>query len=134
NIIDVIEVGTTPGGDTYSVMELLKGTDLRAFVQAQGAMGSARAVLVGRQISDALAAGHEAGIIHRDLKSANIILLERGGDPDFVKVLDFGICKAFDDDSTLKTTPGLVMGSPDYMAPEQAAGAPADVKSDIYAV
>jgi tetratricopeptide (TPR) repeat protein len=83
---------------------------------------------------DALAAAHEAGIIHRDLKSANIVLLERAGQRDFVKVLDFGICKHFDDESTLKTTPGLVMGSPDYMAPEQAAGAPADVKSDIYAV
>lgn len=134
NIIDVIEVGTTPLGDTYSVMELLHGRELRKAVAEDGPFEVDRAVHVARQICDALVAAHEAGIIHRDLKSANVILLSRGGDEDFVKVLDFGICKHYDDESTLKTTPGLVMGSPDYMAPEQAAGAPADVKSDVYAV
>ena len=134
NIVDVIEVGTTPRGDTYSVMELLHGRELRRVIEEEGAMDPARAVNIARQMCNALAAAHEAGIIHRDLKSANIVLIERAGESDFVKVLDFGICKHFDDDSTLKTTPGLVMGSPDYMAPEQAAGAPADVKSDIYAV
>jgi serine/threonine protein kinase len=134
NIVDVIEVGTTPGGDTYSVMELLHGRELRRVIEEEGAMDSARAVNIARQMCNALAAAHEAGIIHRDLKSANIVLIDRAGESDFVKVLDFGICKHFDDESTLKTTPGLVMGSPDYMAPEQAAGAPADVKSDIYAV
>ncbi len=143
NIIDVVDIGTIEGegegegesaGDLYFVMELLEGTDLGSVIRQSGPLAIRRAVHIARQISRALAAAHEAGIIHRDLKSENVVLTVKGGDPDFVKVLDFGICKQIDTTSSSQTTPGMVMGSPDYMAPEQAAGASADVKSDIYAL
>ena len=89
---------------------------------------------------DALQAAHDAGIIHRDLKPENILLITKEGQPDFVKVLDFGIAKSADvEETTAKTNrkltrPGVAMGTPEYMAPEQAAGKPADPRSDIYAV
>ena len=135
NIIDVVDVGTMEAGDTYFVMELLEGTDLGTVIRQSGPLAIRRAVHVGRQICRAVAAAHDAGIIHRDLKSDNVVLTVRGGDPDFVKVLDFGICKQIDTSaSSSQTTPGMVMGSPDYMAPEQAAGAAANGKSDIYAL
>jgi serine/threonine protein kinase len=135
NIIDIVDIGTTDeAGDLYYAMELLEGTDLGTVIRQSGPLAIRRAVHITRQICKALAAAHEAGIIHRDLKSENVILIVKGGDPDFVKVLDFGICKQIDTTSSSQTTPGMVMGSPDYMAPEQAAGAAADAKSDIYAL
>jgi serine/threonine protein kinase len=134
NIIDVVDIGTMEEGDLYFVMELLEGTDLGTVIRQSGPLAIRRAVHISRQICRAVAAAHDAGIIHRDLKSENVVLTVKGGDPDFVKVLDFGICKQIDSVSSSQTTPGMVMGSPDYMAPEQAAGAPADTKSDIYAL
>lgn len=136
NIIDVVDIGTMESGDLYFVMELLEGTDLGTVIRQSGPLAVRRAVHIGRQICRALAAAHEAGIVHRDLKSENVVLTVKTGDPDFVKVLDFGICKQIDaaTTSSSQTSPGMVMGSPDYMAPEQAAGAPANVKSDIYAL
>jgi serine/threonine protein kinase len=135
HIIDVLDFGKTDDGDVYFVMENLEGVDLRGVIVEGGPMRPERAVSISRQICDALGAAHDAGIIHRDLKSENIMLTQRGSRADFVKVLDFGICKHVEDvaDGGL-TTPGMIMGSPDYMAPEQAAGAPADVKSDVYAL
>ncbi|MFV8753405.1 protein kinase domain-containing protein [Nannocystaceae bacterium ST9] len=135
NIIDVLDIGTMDGGgDLYFVMELLEGTDLGTVIRQSGPLAIRRAVHIARQICKALAAAHDANIIHRDLKSENVVLTVKGGDPDFVKVLDFGICKQIDTASSSQTTPGMVMGSPDYMAPEQAAGAPANTLSDIYAL
>jgi serine/threonine protein kinase/tetratricopeptide (TPR) repeat protein len=135
NIIDVNDIGTIgKGGDLYYVMELLDGTNLHRVIRDGGALAVRRSVHVARQICRALSAAHDAGIIHRDLKSENIVLTSKGSDPDFVKVLDFGICKQVDRGDSAKTTPGMVMGSPDYMAPEQAAGAEATTKSDIYAL
>ncbi|WP_181197800.1 serine/threonine-protein kinase [Enhygromyxa salina] len=134
NIIDVLDIGTMDEGDLYFVMELLDGTDLGSVIRQSGPLAVRRAVHIARQICRAVSAAHDAGIIHRDLKSENVVLLVKGGDPDFVKVLDFGICKHIDTVSPSQTTPGMVMGSPAYMSPEQAAGAEADVKSDIYAL
>jgi tetratricopeptide (TPR) repeat protein len=134
NIIDVVDIGTMEEGDLYFVMELLEGTDLGTVIRQSGPLAIRRAVHISRQICRAVTAAHDAGIIHRDHKSENVVLTVKGGDPDFVKVLDFGICKQIDSVSSAQTTPGMVMGSPDYMAPEQAAGAPADTKSDIYAL
>lgn len=131
NIIDVVDIGTTDDDDVYFVMELLQGRTLAEVLADEGPLAVRRAVHIARQICRALAATHEVGIIHRDLKTENIILTTVGKDPDFVKVLDFGICKTSADSST--TSPGLVMGSPDYMAPEQGAGLEATVASDIYA-
>lgn len=133
NIIDVVDIGTTADEDVYFVMELLEGQTVAGVVADEGPLAVRRAVHIARQVCRALAAAHEVGIIHRDLKSDNIVLITRGKDPDFVKVLDFGICKTSGADA-MTTSPGLVMGSPDYMAPEQGAGLEATVSSDVYAV
>lgn len=135
NIIDIIDIGTTDAEDVYFVMELLEGRTLGEVVGTEGPLAVRRAVNIGRQICRAVAAAHEVGIIHRDLKSDNVILVSRGKDPDFVKVLDFGICKTSSNgNESGRTSPGVVMGSPDYMAPEQGAGLEATVASDVYAV
>jgi eukaryotic-like serine/threonine-protein kinase len=134
NIIDIIDIGTTDAEDVYFVMELLEGRTLGQVVATEGPLAVRRAVHIARQICRGVAAAHEVGIIHRDLKSDNVILTSRGKDPDFVKVLDFGICKTSSSGDSNNTSPGVVMGSPDYMAPEQGAGLEATVASDVYAV
>jgi len=132
NIVDVVDVGTTEEGDVYFAMELLEGQDLRRVISHAGPLAVRRAVHIARQVCRALSAAHEAGIIHRDLKSENIFLTPRGKDPDFVKVLDFGICKQVGA-AVSDTSPGIVIGSPGYMAPEQGTGQEASIASDIYA-
>lgn len=132
NIVDVWDSGTTPAGETYFVMELLEGENLGDLLRREAPLPVERVVHIVTQICRAVAAAHDVGIVHRDLKSDNVFLVARGKDADFVKVLDFGICKSLEDGA--QTAPGLVMGSPDYMAPEQAAGRPATIASDVYAV
>ncbi len=137
NIVDVTDSGTTEAGDAYFVMERLDGTDLADVLRNERRIAIDRTVGIGAQICRALHAAHQAGIIHRDLKPENIFLVARDGQPDFVKVLDFGIAKS--DGPTTQaprrlTTPGIAMGTPEYMAPEQAAGKPVDGRVDIYSV
>ncbi len=137
NIVDVTDSGTTADGSVYFVMEYLEGVELAAVISREGALDIARALHIGAQICRALAAAHSAGIIHRDLKPENVFLIVREGTADFVKVLDFGIAKSaeIEEQRTEKLThPGMAMGTPEYMAPEQAAGRPADARSDVYAV
>jgi serine/threonine-protein kinase len=134
NIIDVVDVGTTEEGEAFLVMELLDGLDLGQLLRNNGPLNVRRAIHIARQVCRALGTAHEAGIIHRDLKSENIMIINHAQDPDFVKVLDFGICKHVDGSRTSDTSPGMVIGSPDYMAPEQAAGFEVDVKCDVYAL
>ncbi|MEO6955057.1 MAG: serine/threonine-protein kinase, partial [Polyangia bacterium] len=136
NIVDVTDSGTTDHGDAYFVMERLDGTDLADVLRHERRLAIDRTIAVGAQICRALQAAHQAGIIHRDLKPENIFLVSRDGQPDFVKVLDFGIAKSEDvaQVSRRLTTPGIAMGTPEYMAPEQAAGKPVDGRVDIYSV
>src|SRR5262249_20890042 len=101
-----------------------------------GALHLPRALHIARQVAAALAHAHALGIVHRDLKPDNVFLISRGGDPDFVKVLDFGLAKILDDrtgnrHSTLSEA-GTVFGTPEYMAPEQAEGKPLDARADLY--
>ncbi|MCA9764653.1 MAG: serine/threonine protein kinase, partial [Gemmatimonadetes bacterium] len=102
-------------------------------LQLEGRLKPERAVHVAAQVCRALGTAHESSITHRDLKPENIVLIFHDGDLDFVKVVDFGICKHTDDGANT-TSPGLIIGAPDYMAPEQAAGAEANEGSDIYAL
>jgi serine/threonine protein kinase len=139
NIVDVTDSGTTDDGSFFFVMEFIEGVELGLVIFKEQVLGAHRALHIGAQMCDALQAAHDAGIIHRDLKPENVLLITKEGQPDFVKVLDFGIAKSADFEETARTNrkltrPGVAMGTPEYMAPEQAAGKPADPRSDIYAV
>jgi serine/threonine protein kinase len=135
NIVEVTDLGQTPQRAPFLVMELLQGRTLGAELK-QGPISPERAVHIARQILSALAAAHSHGIVHRDLKPENIFLIKRGADGDFVKVLDFGIAKMLDEvDERELTQAGQVVGTPTYMAPEQARGDKTiDGRVDLYAV
>ena len=118
-------------------MERLDGLDLGEVLRHERRVAPDRVVAIGTQVCRALSAAHAAGIIHRDLKPENIFLVSREGVPDFVKVLDFGIAKqdmGNQNSPRRLTTPGIAMGTPEYMAPEQAAGKAIDGRVDIYSV
>jgi serine/threonine-protein kinase len=133
NIIDIADMGHAPDGSLFIVMELLRGQNLAVRLASLGGrMPVGRACHIVRQVLDALGSTHRHAIIHRDLKPENIFLVQRGTDPDFVKVLDFGISKVLTDDQKLSTT-GVVLGTPYYMSPEQARGGAQDHRLDIYA-
>jgi eukaryotic-like serine/threonine-protein kinase len=135
NIVDVTDSGTTSDGAFYFVMEYLDGLNLEELIIQNGSLPVERALMVAAQITRALDAAHSADIIHRDLKPANVMLVDRKDDADFVKLLDFGISKDLDPavGSSL-TRPNVAIGTPVYMAPEQAAGKEANGLSDIYGV
>ena len=135
NIAQVFDIGKLDDGSVYAVTELLDGQNLATVIQEEGRISAGRAVHVASQVSRALGTAHESGIIHRDFKPSNIVLVAQEGDLDFVKVVDFGICSHVDSEpSTTSSQQELIIGSPDYMAPEQAAGAEANPASDIYAL
>jgi Protein kinase domain len=130
NVVDVYDVSTAPDGRPYIVAELLLGEELGDYLERVGKMTAAGAARVVRQVCAALGAAHAAGIVHRDVKPENVFL---SGDGARVKVLDFGISKVGENKDGLTKT-GTVMGTPDYMAPEQARGDKVDARADIYAV
>jgi serine/threonine protein kinase len=137
NIVDVTDSGTTADGSVYFVMEYLEGVELGSVIEREGALDVARALKITGQICRALSAAHREGIIHRDLKPENIFLITRDGTADVVKVLDFGIAKTTEAEAARErrlTSPGMAMGTPEYMSPEQAAGRPADARCDVYAL
>jgi len=138
NVVAATDFGKTPDGSLFLVMEHVDGPTLTEALAA-GRMSIARAVHVAEQILRALVRAHGMGIVHRDLKPDNMHLVEREGDCDFVKVLDFGIAKISigdvgKDSGAPLTQVGLVYGTPEYMAPEQALGQPVDPRADLYAV
>ncbi|HET6146037.1 MAG TPA: serine/threonine-protein kinase [Polyangia bacterium] len=138
NIIEVSDFIESTRGRSYYIMELLGGVDLRTLEEQVGALPIGRALGIVIQVCRGLGAAHDAGIVHRDLKPDNIFLTERNGRGDFVKLLDFGVAKLMDDAldgvTNVRTTAGVVVGTPEYMSPEQASGDPADHRSDIYSV
>jgi serine/threonine protein kinase len=134
NIIDVTDFGATEDGCAYFVMELLDGIDLADVLSHERRLETTRAAEITVQICRALEAAHAAGVIHRDLKPENVFLVGRDGKADFVKVLDFGIARSLGRSSRRLTNPGIAMGTPEYMAPEQASGGAADRRTDIYSV
>ena len=133
HIVDISDFGMLPDGSAYFVMELLDGRSLGEMMDVLKIVPTPRLVKVARQIGQALSAAHAAGIVHRDLKPDNIMLIQRGNEPDFVKILDFGIAKVTNAATRLTRT-GSVFGTPHYMSPEQAAGLSVDSRGDIYAL
>jgi serine/threonine protein kinase len=136
NISQVFDIGRLEDGSVYAVTELLNdGQSLATIIQEEGKLSPGRAVHVASQVCRALGTAHEAGIIHRDFKPGNVVLVAQEGDLDFVKVVDFGIVSHVDSEpTTTASQQELIVGSPDYMAPEQAAGTEASPASDIYAL
>ncbi|MDX2052717.1 MAG: protein kinase [Polyangiaceae bacterium] len=135
NSVAVFDFGRTDDGQPYLVMEFLRGKDLARVAYDEGPLPFGRIVDVLKQVLTALAEAHELGIVHRDLKPENVIIepLRRGGDS--VKVVDFGLAKLkADRPGPSVTSPGIVCGTPDYMAPEQGRGDVIDGRSDLYAV
>jgi serine/threonine-protein kinase len=131
HIIDIHDIGETEETELYLVMEYLVGTSLSSEL-ARGSMPLARSADVLEQMCAALARAHDLGVVHRDLKSDNILLTTRGGRKDFVKILDFGLAHLAMDPRLAPK--GAVFGTPEYMSPEQARGEEATAQSDLYAL
>jgi serine/threonine-protein kinase len=139
NAVTVTDFGRTSDGFVYIVMELLEGRTLRDVLAHDAPLDTARSVSMMLQISAAVGAAHEAGVIHRDMKPANIFIVQRKDAPPYIKVLDFGIAKlaadALDDDDTNTLTQvGAMIGTPRYMSPEQCDGAKLTPASDVYSL
>jgi eukaryotic-like serine/threonine-protein kinase len=133
HIAQVLQMGRSDAGEAYIVMELLDGIALNKELHRVGRMPVARALHIGKQICRAMSAAHELGVIHRDLKPANVMLVNEEDDPDFVKVLDFGIAKLADGRNGLTQT-GALLGTLPFMAPEQISGKEVDRRVDIYSL
>ena len=154
NIVDVTDFGILPEGPVYFVMEFLEGKSLEDVIEKEGAVELHRALNIANQIALALDAAHQIGVIHRDLKPDNIMLLKKPGrrdlvrmrpdaswitereeSYDFVKLLDFGIAKVMIQDELMaETVQGAVFGTPEYMSPEAARGEDVDHRADVYSL
>jgi tRNA A-37 threonylcarbamoyl transferase component Bud32 len=135
HIVEIHDFGQAPGGEHFFIMEYLEGQTLAQVLERERGLRVPRALHVAAQIAAALAAAHAAGIVHRDLKPDNIMLVPRLGDPDFVKVLDFGLAKMFADGGAQLTAAGVVLGTPQYMSPEACESRKTlDHRTDIYAL
>ncbi len=134
NVITIFDYGKD--GDTfYFAMEYLQGRTLSQALQQEGPFGVERALHVASQVARGVREAHRQGAIHRDLKPANIMLVDHNEDPDFVKVLDFGLVKIVkQDDSPELTMTGIFLGSPKYMSPEQIRNQALDASSDVYSL
>jgi len=144
NCVRVTDFGAADDGLLYLVMEFLDGKTVGEEIYYDGPLSAPRIARIGAQVARALHHAHGLGIIHRDLKPDNVMLLRKDGDPDAVKVLDFGLAKLLereDGDLTVTnpslgslTEAGIVFGTPEYMSPEQASGNPLDPRTDLYSL
>jgi len=134
HLVDIFDFVYDPArGHIAYAMEQLRGRDLRQLLDENKAMAPARVARIGAQLCDALSAIHKVGVVHRDVRPSNIMLVRRGGDPDYVKLLDFGMAR-FPGKVRHATAAGAQLGSPTYMAPEQASSPDVDARADLYSV
>jgi cytochrome c-type biogenesis protein CcmH/NrfG len=134
NVAAIYDFGETPDGLVYLAMQYVEGETLTRIVQANGALPPLRAAEITRQAAEGLYAAHGMGIVHRDLKPDNIMVTRDRDGLDSVKVVDFGIAKAAGNASQKVTRTGTVVGTPEYMSPEQLAGEEVDGRSDLYSL
>ena len=135
NVVQVLLAGQLPDRALYMVMEYLDGLSLQsALAAAGGALPLPRAIHIALQLCDAVGEAHAQGIVHRDLKPENVMLVRRGADPDYVKVLDFGIARINWGEQTVATAAGLIFGTARYISPEGAQGNAVGPASDVYSI
>jgi serine/threonine protein kinase len=133
NVVGVIDFGRESDDAPFLVMEHLSGESLGAVCKREAPLAWPRVQHIMSQLCRALQAAHAVGVVHRDVKPDNILRVTRHDDPDFIKVLDFGLAKLQVSGGVRLTATGMVLGTPDYMSPEQARGLPSDHRTDIYA-
>lgn len=133
NIVSIFDVGTTPAGVAYFVMELIDGKSLRLILRDETPMAPSRAVMLMDQVLAALAEAHTHGIVHRDLKPANVLVVPQRDGGELCKLLDFGIARVTTETGERLTRAGMMVGTPGYMAPEQIVGEEVDHRADLYA-
>jgi serine/threonine-protein kinase len=135
NCVAVSDFGPTDDGSFYLAMELLDGRPLADVIDRGGPMPWRRALHIARHVLAGLDHAHRESIVHRDIKPDNVLLVERDGDPDFAKILDFGIAKLIGDVAgQALTAAGITVGTPNYLSPEQASGGALDGRSDLYSL
>jgi len=132
NIVSVYDLGQTSDGTLYIAMEFIDGPSLKEVIRRNGPLTPWESIDILRQVASALSSAHQKQIVHRDLKSDNLMLQSEGG-RKIVKLVDFGIAKTFDETTQL-TAAGYLLGTPHYMSPEQAAGKPVDHRADLYSL
>jgi hypothetical protein len=136
NTIEIYDFGRTPNGTFYYAMEYLPGLNLGELLSLDGPIPPSRIIYILKQVCASLREAHGQGLVHRDIKPQNIMLCERGGEYDFIKVLDFGLVWQLGDSADMRITrPHRIIGTPLYMAPERISDPQAaDVRSDIYSL
>jgi serine/threonine protein kinase len=137
NTVHLLDFGVTDAGRLYMVMELLSGMDLEVQLAQHGPVEVAAALRIVRQIARSLSEAHALGVIHRDLKPSNVFLCHVEGGDSFVKVMDFGVAGLMmreEEDRSVLTLAGTVLGTAAYMSPEQAQGYNVDARADLYSV
>ncbi len=135
NVCGIYDFGETEDGVIYLAMEFIEGEALTDTLEREGALGASRATDLLVQSTDALQAAHDLGIVHRDIKPDNIMVAKARGEKDLIKVVDFGIAKAVGGEEGQNVTKtGLVVGTPEYMSPEQLSGDVLDGRSDVYSI
>ena len=137
NVVGISDFGRTADGRMFFVMEYLEGEDLAQTLRNEGPLPWKRVVHMARHVCRGIGEAHRRGVIHRDIKPGNCIRVTRDGDPDFIKLVDFGLAKLFDGRNKYRgpqTIAGVVLGTPGYMAPELEAGQRPDARVDLYSI
>ncbi|HET9989333.1 MAG TPA: serine/threonine-protein kinase [Kofleriaceae bacterium] len=138
--VKVLDYGVTPHDDYYMVLEYLDGRTVQRELDVDGPFAPARVLHIAKHALYALGAAHRIGLVHRDIKPDNLLLMRVGDDPDFTKVLDFGVAKLMEGAAKSSrsqlslTQAGMVFGTPEFMSPEQACGQTLDPRSDLYSL